>query len=394
MHRTALVALTLLAVLVSADPLFAQSRIPLAASVTLASGDMLEAEGRIPDYLRALATTHPDAAPALARMFRTTIFGGTLPPRLKLAMGIQIAETCRASYAAAHLRRLEKALPTDTQTSDAATSRLALSYAADLTRDIHGVSDADFRTLRGRFNDAQVVELTLTTCFFNYFARLTTGMGLTPEPWLATTAPHPPKATENPYQAARVTLLTDAEMTSATALGETSKGGLGIGIPNSRRAMIRVPDIANAWFDYWQAVRKGETVPRSTLLQVSLAVSTVNGCRYCTLHQVAGLRQQGVAVEKLLALKKDDSALTPTEKAAVDFARKLTKSPGDMTDSDWKTLSTAFPGRAATDVLLQTCAFAFMNRFTDGLHLPSEDEAIHVYHEVYGSDYQTERKGN
>jgi AhpD family alkylhydroperoxidase len=151
--------------------------------------------------------------------------------------------------------------------------------------------------------------------------------------------------------------------------------------------MIRVPDIANAWFDYWQAVRKSETVPRSTLLQVSLAVSTMNGCRYCVLHQVVGLRRQGIEVSKLLALKKEDSALTPDEKAAVDFARKLTKSPGDVTDADWKPLSTAFPGRAAADVLLQTCAFAFMNRFTDGLRLPSEDEAIHIYREVYGGDY-------
>lgn len=388
MHRTAILALSLLAGLAFAAPVRADSRVPLAATVALAPADTLETDGRTPDYLRALATTHPDAAPALARMFRTTVFGGTLPPRLKLAMGIQIAETCGARYAAAHLRRLEKALPAEEKSGEGETSRLALRYAADLTRDIHGVSDADFRTLRGRFNDAQVVELTLTTCFFNYFARLTAGLGLAPESWLATTAPNPPRPVENPYHAARVTLLTDTEMTSATALAESSKtSGLGIGVANSRRAMIRVPDIANAWFDYWQAVRKSETVPRSTLLQVSLAVSTLNGCRYCVLHQVVGLRRQGVEVSKLLALKKEDSALTPDEKAAVDFARKLTKSPGTVTDADWKTLSAQFPGRAASDVLLQTCAFAFMNRFTDGLRLPSEDEAIHIYREVYGGDY-------
>ena len=36
------------------------------------------------------------------------------------------------------------------------------------------------------------------------------------------------------------------------------------------------------------------------------------------------------------------------------------------------------------DALLQPCAFNFMSRFTDGLRLPSEDEAIRVYQEVYG----------
>lgn len=28
--------------------------------------------------------------------------------------------------------------------------------------------------------------------------------------------------------------------------------------------------------------------------------------------------------------------------------------------------------------------FSFMNRFTDGLRLPSEDEAVKTYQEVYG----------
>jgi hypothetical protein len=32
----------------------------------------------------------------------------------------------------------------------------------------------------------------------------------------------------------------------------------------------------------------------------------------------------------------------------------------------------------------QSCAVAFMNRFTDGLRLPSEGEAIRVYQETYG----------
>jgi hypothetical protein len=32
-----------------------------------------------------------------------------------------------------------------------------------------------------------------------------------------------------------------------------------------------------------------------------------------------------------------------------------------------------------------------MNRFTDGLRLPSEDEAIKVYREVYGKDFERKR---
>ena len=35
---------------------------------------------------------------------------------------------------------------------------------------------------------------------------------------------------------------------------------------------------------------------------------------------------------------------------------------------------------------MQTCNFAFMNRFTDGLRLPSENEALPVYQETHGED--------
>ena len=122
------------------------------------------------------------------------------------------------------------------------------------------------------------------------------------------------------------------------------------------------------------------------MLQVSLAVSQANGCRYCVLHQVQGLRRQGVEIGKLLALEKSDSALSPDEKAAVDFARKLTKAPGTLTEADRAVLQKSFPGPAAFEVLHQTCRFAFMNRFTDGLRLPSEDEAIKTYRAVYGRD--------
>jgi AhpD family alkylhydroperoxidase len=129
-------------------------------------------------------------------------------------------------------------------------------------------------------------------------------------------------------------------------------------------------------------------VDRETLLQVSFAVSMANGCRYCTLHQVQGLRRLGVSIDKLVAMRKDDSALTPKELVAVEFARKSTRSPSSITDADYDRLVKTFGDRGALDVLLQTCNFAFMNRFTDNLGLPSEDEAVKTYREVYGTDFQ------
>ena len=156
--------------------------------------------------------------------------------------------------------------------------------------------------------------------------------------------------------------------------------------------MMLSPVITTAWRGYTSTLGSGAAVDRETLLQVSFAVSMVNGCRYCTLHQVQGLRRLGVSVEKLIAMRKDDSALTPKELVAVEFARKSSRASASITDADYQQLVKTFGNRGALDVVLQTCNFAFMNRFTDNLGLPSEDEAVKTYREVYGADFQPVRK--
>ena len=83
-------------------------------------------------------------------------------------------------------------------------------------------------------------------------------------------------------------------------------------------------------------------------------------------------------------MRKDDSALTSRELAAVRFARQLTVGPASITDPDFQALRKEFGDYGALEVVLQTGAFSFMNRFTDNLRLPSEDEAIHVYRSVFG----------
>ncbi len=367
------------------------------ARVTLPEELTLESDGRVASYLQAIASAQPEGVERAARLTRTVLFGGTLSPGLKLAMGRRIAERLGTPYTQAHCQRLQAASAPAPESRERLT--LAVRYADDLTRDVHGVSDADFARAGSVFNDAQLVELTLTTCFFNYFARLTHGLGVTVEPWLSTAHPQLPRATENPLGVARVALASDGELKMATNLLERAKNpaasGLGIAIANSQRAMVRVPDIHEAWMGGWGArssTPSPSAVSRTILLQVSLAVSTVNGCRYCVLHQVQGLRRQGIEVGKLLALQKNDDALTPEEKAAVDFARKLTRAPATLTEEDRVALSKQFPDAKAFDVLHQTCRFAFMNRFTDGLRLPSEDEAVKTYRETYGRDF-TNKKG-
>ena len=355
--------------------------------------------GHVPNYLRAL-NVKPATVKAFAHLMRTFIYEGELSPALKLAMATRIAQVNRSAYGAAHLTRLLRASGSDgdamltrlrSNQLDALppAQRLALRWAELQTQDIHGMSEEEFRQLRGYYSDANLVELTFTVCYFNYFTRMVEGLGLPVEPWVldATQKPAPAPAWSQDRSPARVALLSDATIDAGTgALAAARKpapgGGLGLGMVNSQRAMMQVPALADAWRQFG-AANGDSLVGREILLQVSFAVSMANGCRYCTIHQVVGLRRLGVDPTKLLAMEKDDTALTTREKVAVVFARKLTASPSTVSDADYATLVREFQNQGALEVLLQTCNFSFMNRFTDGLHLPSEDEAIKVYMDVY-----------
>jgi AhpD family alkylhydroperoxidase len=317
-------------------------------------------------------------------------------------MALRIAQVNRSPYSVVHVSRLLHAtgaegdrflgkLRANQVDTLAPGDRLALRWAELQTMDIHGMSDEEFRQLRGFYSDSEIVELTFTVCVFNQFTRLVEGLGLPTEPWVldANTTPAAPPTWARDRAPARVALISDEEMEAtaraSAAVRRAPAGGLGLGLLNAQRAMLRVPALAGAWNEFSAATGQS-SVGREILLQVSFAVSMANGCRYCTMHQVVGLRRLGVDPTKLLAMEKDDSALTSREKTAVLFARKLTATPWATSDADYATLKKEFQDQGALEVLLQTCYFNFMNRFTDGLHLPSEDEAIQVYREIYGRD--------
>lgn len=377
--------------------------------VTLSNEESLKAiknaepleSGNVPNYIRALAQ-NTKAAPQFADLVQTFIFGGTIKPELKMAMGLKIAEQNKSAYIFAHAQRWLKASENGTKMLEllreskletlSPADQAAIRYASLLTGDVQGITDAEFQKIRAFYNDSQIVELTMNVCFFNHFTRFAEAVNLPVENWVLSDTPKVP-AVYAKYSAppARIGLISDSEMAATQKMIEASKAtqtpqqSLGIGIANSQRAMFRVPDMAATWRDFGFQNRQSWTIDRNIQLQISFAVSMANGCRYCIVHQVTGLRRLGVEPSKLMAMKKDDSQLTPRELTAVVFARKLTKEPSSVTDADFAKLKTEFGEQGALEVVLQTSAFAFMNRFTDNLRLPSEDEAIKIYQEVYGA---------
>ncbi len=389
----------------------AKPRVTLAAESSEVFKEIMPLEplgsANVPNYLRSLAAI-PQAVKPLAYLVTTFLYSGSIAPEVKATMGLRVAQITGSPYVAAHMGRVLGAsergralldkVRNDNLAALAPADQLALSYAETLTRDVNGVSDADFQKMRAPYNDSQVVEMTMTVAFFNYFTRLCEGLNLPVESWALETpgAVSKPQNFISNYQppVARVALIGDDEISATTAAAMAAKdaaaqkAGLGLGMANSQRAMLRAPALALAWRGYGAAIREhANTVNRETKLHVSFAVSMLNGCRYCTIHQVLGLRRLGVDPAKLMAMKKDDASLTARELTAVQFARKLTREPASVTDADYNKLRAEFGEQGALEVLLQTCTFNFMNRFTDGLRLPSEDEAVRVYTETYGANW-------
>jgi AhpD family alkylhydroperoxidase len=387
---------------IAKEKLKAKPRVALAEVGEFKNADALETPN-VPNYIKALAS-NTKSAPQFANLVRTILFGGTVPPETKMAMGLKTAQIYSSGYLYAHTNRWLRATDKgqaflknwDDKKNFSQNELLAIEYAEKLTNDIHGVADADFAKIRGFYNDSQIVELTMTVCFFNHFVRFVEAVNLPVEEWvLNDKTPKMPIVAAFEVPRARIGLVSDKELDAGSAALANAKQtqnpaqSLGVGIANSQRAMMRVPDFQAAWREFGFQNRQNWSIDRNIQLQISFAVSAANGCRYCTLHQVQGLRRLGVDPKKLLAMKKDDSVLTPRELVAVEFARKLTKQPNSVTDEDFEKLKKEFGEQGATEVVLQTGAFAFMNRFTDNLRLPSEDEAVKTYQETYGDGAYT-----
>lgn len=62
------------------------------------------------------------------------------------------------------------------------TERLVVEYAEQVTRDANAVTDDLFARLRGRFTDAEIVELTIRTALCGFFNRLNQALRIDVEP--------------------------------------------------------------------------------------------------------------------------------------------------------------------------------------------------------------------
>jgi alkylhydroperoxidase family enzyme len=154
--------------------------------------------------------------------------------------------------------------------------------------------------------------------------------------------------------------LSAAEVPNADPLG-------GERVPNYIRALAQHTKAAPQFAHLVRTVLYGGSLSPGTKMAIVLRVAQVYGSAYTAAHAQRWLRASERGQGLLAALKGGAEESLPS---AYSLALRYKAEFGE---------------RGAVEVALQTCAFAFMNRFTDGLRLPSEDEAIRAYQEIYGA---------
>jgi uncharacterized peroxidase-related enzyme len=126
------------------------------------------------------------------------------------------------------------------------------------------------------------------------------------------------------------------------------------------------------------------TVPEWVLELLGVQVSALNDCGYCVEHHFAGLRRllgddaRAAAILRAIEAGDPDAApVGPRERAAMRYARRLTRDPGGMIEADVAALREAGCDDGAILEINQVVAyFAYANRTVLGLGCTTEGDAI------------------
>ncbi len=128
----------------------------------------------------------------------------------------------------------------------------------------------------------------------------------------------------------------------------------------------------------------GNALPTWFLESIGVLVSRINGCKYCERHHAGGLQrlladQAGryEACYAQLQSAEPGAPFTVAEIAALAYARKLTQSPGAVTQADIDVLrAQGFADGEILEINQVTSYFAYANRTVSGLGVSIDGEVL------------------
>jgi alkylhydroperoxidase family enzyme len=394
----------------------------------------------LPSWAKAVSTSLPRTAAAMLELDLAQRTKTPLDPVLRAKMRWVIAHANRCAYGQAYaLADLKWTGGSDASvkalTGDPAgwpePDRDPLEFARMLTVAAPEVPDELFSRLRARFGDKRVAAMVLLSAYGNFQDRIVLGLALPVEPGgpllplRVKFAPGSFQATPLlPPQTERPGLLTSG----ATVVerdpewSELSFDELQSRLERQRGRTPRLP--IPSWDEVkknlpaaiaarptrivWNLVCSGYVpelaIPWSVGTRTMWAEAQADrvfeeslfwvqtrsiGCNYCMGHcemllEVAGLDKSAVA-ERTRRLAGDDWSCFPAaEQRAYAYARKLSKTPWELTPADYKVLEQDLGAKKAMATFWWLCRGLYMTRVSDGFQLPLERD--NVFADFFGRD--------
>lgn len=386
----------------------------------------------VPHWVRAVATRLPRTAAAMLQLDFAHRTKSPLDPILRGKMRWVIAHANRCNYSEAYaLADLKRAglspaaiqILTGPSAAWPEADREPLEFARLLTVAAPTIPDELFERLRVRYGDKQVAAMVLLAAYGNFQDRIVLGLNL-------------PLEADGPLAPLEVTFGEDAfqlvplmpaqnKLAPLTGSGQTvvaedrewsdlSYDELQSRLERQRNRKPRLP--IPAWEDVkpklppavaarptrivWNLVCSGYVpelaIPWSTATRTMWAETKPDrvfeeslfwiqtrsiGCNYCMGHcemllEVAGLDKNGVAERTRKLAGSDWSAFPPAEQRAYAYARKLSRTPWELTAVEYATLETDLGPDQAMATFWWLCRGLYMTRVSDGFQLPLERDNV------------------
>jgi len=149
-------------------------------------------------------------------------------------------------------------------------------------------------------------------------------------------------------------------------------------IPNVFVTLAHRPDEFRAFFAYHDALMLKESgLSKAEKEMIVVATSGLNQCPYCVIAHGAILRiyAKNPQIADQVAIHHRKADLTPRQKAMLDFACKLSRTPEATTDADHEILrSHGFSAQDIWDIGGITAFFALSNRMAHLIDMRPNDE--------------------
>jgi uncharacterized peroxidase-related enzyme len=150
-------------------------------------------------------------------------------------------------------------------------------------------------------------------------------------------------------------------------------------IPNVFLTLAHRPDEFRAFFAYHDALmlREASGLTKAEREMIVVATSGVNHCQYCVIAHGAILRiyAKNPQIADQVGIDHRKADITTRQKAMLDFAVKLARTPEAMSEADYQTLRHHdFSEEDIWDIGAITAFFALSNRMAHLISMRPNDE--------------------